>query len=192
MEWWIVLVSIIGAVGGVLGVISFFRTVRRQHPRFSVRTDSPFLVYGQDEKAEFLVFAATVSNLSDVANSVVEYSLIIGHPYISSKAPIHYSETELGESILETADMSKRLAVKKVRFNWLETPVNIPAHNSVSGYIGFALPSIPKAIVPEVEYALVVMPSEGHSYLEPLILDKYDWQIARHASSEHRASDSNS
>lgn len=191
MEWWIILASIIGAVGGVLGVISFFRTVRRQRPRFSITTESPVLVYGQDEKAEFLVFDATISNLSDMANSVVEYGLIIGHPYSISTIPIHYSETELGESILETADMSKRLAVKRTRFNWLGTPVNLPAHSSASGFIGFPLPSIPRDIVKAVEYALVVMPSEGQPSLEPLVLDMYDWQTARYPDSGHGVTDSN-
>jgi len=145
----------------------------------------PGILYGEDDKAEFFVLDTTISNLSDVANSIVEYGLIIGHPYSVSTEPIHYSENELGESILETADMIKRLAVKNTKFDWLETPLNLPSHSSASGFIGFPLPSIPRSVVKSIEYALIIMPSEGQTSLIPLILDDYDWKIAQHTITRH-------
>jgi len=178
MTWWNILASVIGFVGGILGIISFFRTIKRQRPRFSITTGSPVLLYGAAEKAEFLVFDATISNLSDVANSIVEYGLIIGHPYSVSQTPIRYSETQLGESILETEDMTKKLAVKRMRFNWLATPVNLSPHSSANGFIGFPLPSIPRNVVKTVEYALIVIPSEGQPALIPLVLGEYQWKTA--------------
>ena len=114
--------------------------------------------------------------MSDMSNSIVEYGLIVGHPYSVSRIPIHYSETKLGESILEAEDMQKRLAVKKTRFDWLVTPVNLLPYSSASGFIGFPLPSIPRSIVKNAEYALIVMPSEGQPALIPLILREYDWK----------------
>jgi hypothetical protein len=180
MEWWTILAAIVGTTGGILGAVSFTRTIRRQRPRFHVTIDRPGILYGEDEKAEFLVIDMTISNLSDVANSVVEYGLIIGHPYSLSTEPIHYSENDLGESVLETPDMTKRLAVKNTNFDWLETPVNLSSHSAASGFIGFPLPSIPRNVVKSIEYALVIMPSEGQPSLIPLIMDSYEWRIAQH------------
>lgn len=185
MEWWTILASVIGTLGGILGILSLSRTIKRQRPRFRVTTDMPGILYGEDEKAEFLVIDATISNLSDVANSIVEYGLIIGHPYSISTEPIHYSENEVGESVLETADMTKKLAVKNTKFDWLETPVNLSSHSSVGGFIGFPLPSIPRNVVKSIEYALVIMPSEGQPSLIPLILDLYDWKVAQHTVTQH-------
>ena len=180
MEWWAILASIVGTVGGILGVFSFARTMKRQRPRFSITIDRPGILYGEHNKAEFLVIDTTISNLSDVANSIVEYGLIIGRPYSVSTEPIHYSENELGESIIETADMSKRLAVKRTRFDWLETPVNLSPHSSASGFIGFPLPSIPRKVVKSIDYTLIIIPSEGPPSLIPLVLDIFDWKIAQH------------
>jgi len=161
-------------------MFSFARTMKRQRPRFRVTTSMPGILYGEDEKAEFLVIDTTISSLSDVANSRVEYGLIIGHPYSLSTEPIHYSENEVGESVFETADMTKKLAVKNTKFDWLETPVNLASHSSANGFIGFPLPSIPRNVVKSIEYALVIMPSEGQPSLIPLILDNYDWKVAQH------------
>jgi len=115
-------------------MFSFARTMKRQRPRFRVTTSMPGILYGEDEKAEFLVIDTTISNLSDVANSIVEYGLIIGHPYSLSTEPIHYSENEVGESVFETADMTKKLAVKNTKFDWLETPVNLASHSSANPF----------------------------------------------------------
>ena len=172
--------SVIGTLGGTLGVFSFLRTIKRQRPRFRVTTNMPWILYGEEEKAEFLGIDTTITNLSDVANSIVEYGLIIGYPYSISTEPIHYSENEVGESVLETADMTKRLAVKNTKFDWLETPVNLAPHSSASGFIGFPIPSIPRNIVKSIEHALIIMPSEGQPSLIPLILDTYDWRVAQH------------
>jgi hypothetical protein len=190
MEWWAILASIIGTVGGILGVFSFARTIKRQRPRFNIKIDRPGILYGEVNKAEFLVIDTTISNLSDIANSIVEYGLIIGHPYSVSTEPIHYSENKLGESILETADMSKRLAVKRTRFDWLETPVNLSPHSSASGFIGFPLPSIPRTIVKSIDYTLIIIPSEGPPSLLPLGLDTFDWNIAKHTITRRDATSS--
>jgi hypothetical protein len=187
MEWLAILASIIGTVGGILGVFSFARTMKRQRPRFNIKIDRPGILYGEANKAEFLVIDTTISNLSDVANSIVEYGLVIGHPYSVSTEPIHYSENKLGESILETADMSKRLAVKRTSFDWLETPVNLSPHSSASGFIGFPLPSIPRKIVKSIAYTLIIIPSEGPPALLPLGLDTFDWNIAKHTITRHDA-----
>ena len=97
MTWWNILASVVGFVGGILGIVAFFRAVNRQRPRFNLSADSPVIIYGAEDKAEFLVFDATISNLSDLPNSIVEYGLIVGQPYSLSTTPIRYSETEFGE-----------------------------------------------------------------------------------------------
>lgn len=187
MEWWAIPASIIGTIGGILGIFSFARSIRRQRARFNIKIGRPGILYGEVDKAEFLVVDTTISNLSDVANSIVEYGLIIGHPYSISTEPIHYSENKLGESVLETADMSKRLAIKKTRLDWLETPVNLSPHSSASGFIGFPLPSIPRKIVKSIYYTLIIIPSEGPPSLLPLGLDTFDWNIAKHTVTRHDA-----
>ena len=185
MEWWTILGVIVGTVGGILGAVSFTRTIRRQRPRFDVTFKEPGTLYGEDEKAEFVVIYTTISNVSDVANSIVEYGLIIGHPYSLSTEPLHYSYNSLGESVLETTDMAKRLAVQNTKFKWLETPVNLSSHKSTSGVIGFPLPSIPRNLVKAIEYALVIIPSEGQPSLIPLITDIYEWNKEPHTITVH-------
>ena len=62
------------------------------------------LVYGQEhKKAQYLLLEVGISNLSDAANSVVEYGLVLGPPYNTSTRPIHHSETPVGETVLEPA-----------------------------------------------------------------------------------------
>jgi len=180
MEWWTILASIIGAVGGGLGIFSFARNMKRQQPDFRIKTDNPGILYGEGNRAEFLVVDTSISNRSDIANSIVEYGLIIGRPYLDSVPPIHYSINNLGESVLETVDMAKRLAVKETQFDWLETPVNLNPHCSASGFIGFPLPSIPRDIVKAIDYTIIIVPSEGKPLLLPLLLDTFEWHIAEH------------
>jgi hypothetical protein len=182
MEWWNILATILGIIGGLLGIFSFIRVVKRQNPKFNITTKSPAIIFGSKEKAEFLIFEATISNLSDLANSCIEYGLIISHPYSISTPPIHCYETRYGKSVLETEDGQKKHAIKGKKIKWISTPANLAAHTTDSGFIGFPLPSIPIDIVKAVEYTLIVMPSEGQPQLIPFFLNDLIWETSEEIS----------
>ena len=175
----------------ILSAGALWRTVRRQRPRLEGILGDVSLVYGADESTEFLLTHLTLMNQSDVGTSIVEYGLILGPPYNNSTMPIYYSETDLGESILEAPSGSpfgpKRLALYETHLEWLANPVNIPPHESRSGWIGFPLPSVPKDIVKGVPYEFYIRSSEGESTLVDLDLNEKEW----HSEQSHAPQDPN-
>ena len=123
----------IGLVGTCIAVLTYLRTFRRQRrPNLAVETAHWIITYGLEGNADYRLFEVTATNRSDVGNTILEYGLVIGHPYNTSTRPVYYSETALGETILEAAPGSTfspgRIALNNVPLDHLANPVNLPPH----------------------------------------------------------------
>ena len=162
---------LVAIVGTGIRIVSLRRSATRQRPSLTGYMDHWMVVYGLDSKAHYLLLELNISNLSDVANSVVEYGLELGPPYNTSTRPVHYSETPLNETVLMPSPGSEirpgPLALKGIRLDFLSTPVNIPAHESRAGWVGFPLPHVPAEVAKGVPFFLWAVVSEG----KPIVLE---------------------
>lgn len=169
----------LGLVGTCIAVLTFLRIVRRQRPNLAVETAHWIIAYGLERKADYLLFEVAATNRSDVGNTILEYGLVIGRPYNTSTRPIHFSETALGETILEPAPGSPfspgRIALKNVRLDHLANPVNLPPHEARIGWVGFPLPSIQAENVQGVDYWLWVVTGEGRPVVLEVDLRTAEW-----------------
>lgn len=168
----IAIVSLLVAIVGTgARVVSMRRSATRQRPNLQGDMAYWMLVFGPDNKAHYLLIQVNISNLSDIANSVVEYGLVLGPPYNTSTRPIHHSKTSFDETILEYGPGSEirpePLALKDIQLEFLSNPANIPAHETRSGWVGFPLPSVPAEVVKGVPFFIWVVASEG----KPIVLE---------------------
>lgn len=161
---------LIAIVGTSLKVGAMFRSLTRQRPKLTGTIANCLLTYGLGERADYLSIEISISNLSDTPNSVVEYGLVLGPPYNTSTRPINYRETTLGETILEHSPGSdirpEPLALKGMQLEFLSNPVNLPAHETRIGWVGFPLPSVPAEVAKGIPMVLWAIAVEG----EPLVL----------------------
>ncbi len=168
--------------------MSLRRSASRQRPNLQGDVAHCMFSYATDDRAQYLSIEIAISNLSDVANSVVEYGLLIGAPYNTSVRPIHFSETPFGETVLEPGPGSEirpdPLAIKGVKLEFLSNPLNLPAHESRIGWVGFPLPDIPADVAKAVIYGLWIVASEGDPLLLPIDSSTFDYEVIGCVSSE--------
>ena len=162
---------LIAIVGTGARVVSMIRSATRERPNLQGDMAYWMLVYGLDKKAHYLLIEVNISNLSDMANSVVEYGLLLGPPYNTSTLPIQHSKTSSGETVLECGPGSEirpePLALKDIQLEFLSNPVNIPAHETRLGWVGFPLPSVPAEVAKGIPFLIWIVASEG----KPLVLE---------------------
>ena len=141
------------------------------------------LVYSLDNKADYLLLEIDVTNLSDVANSVVEYGLLLGAPYNTSTRPIHYSKNSADDTVLEYSPGSEirpePIALEGTRLEFLSNPVNIPAHETRAGWVGFPLPSVPAEVAHGIPFLLWVVASEGDPFVLEVDLAERDYEVVQ-------------
>lgn len=180
---------LVAAIGVGAGVVSLRRSITRQRPNLAIDAARWMLVYGLDIRVHYLLVEINISNLSDVSNSILEYGLVLGPPYSTSVQPIHYSETRLGETILEYSPGSRfrpdPLALKDIHLDFLSNPANVPPHESRSGWVGFPLPSVPAEIAKGVPFFLWVIASEGDPMSLRIDLSDPNSEVIRGASPEN-------
>ena len=156
---------LVSIVALVVRIASLRRTSARQKPRIVVEMLRWMFVYGKHGKADFLLIEIRASNGSDLANSIVEYGLVIGPPYRDSIGPVHYSKTQAGETVLDPTPGSRfrpdPLALKGISLDFLSNPANLPPHESRIGWVAFPLPSIPVEIAKGVPFLLWTVLGEG-------------------------------
>ena len=180
---------LVAIVGAGTGVASLRRSARRQRPNLVGKMAHWMLVYGQEHKAQYLLLEVGISNLSDAASSVVEYGLVLGPPYNTSTRPIHHSETPVGETVLEPAPGSdihpEPFALKGMRLEFLSNPVNIPAHETRIGWVGFPLPAVPAEVAKGVPFFLCAVASEGTPLVLEIDLSETDSEVIQGVPSEN-------
>ena len=184
---------LVAIVGTGVTIVSLRRSANRQRPSLTGHMAHWMVAYGLDIKADYLLIEINVSNLSDVANSVVEYGLALGPPYNTSTRPVHYSETPLSETILMPSPGSEirpgPLALKDIHLDFLSNPVNIPAHESRAGWVGFPLPNIPAEVVKGVPFFLWAVVSEGQPIVLDIDLSDSDSEVIQGVSPENGSSE---
>ena len=170
-------------------MVSLRRSVTRQRPNLLGDMVHWMIVYGLDERAHYLLIEINISNLSDVANSVVEYGLVLGPPYNTSTRPIHHSMTLLNETVLEHSPgseiRSEPLALKGIHLDFLSNPVNIPAHESRIGWVGFPLPSVPAEVAKGVPFFLWAVANEGKPLMLEIDLSESDYEVIQGTSPQN-------
>ena len=180
---------LVSIVGTMTIVVSLRRSATRQKPKLFGQMSHWMVVYGLASKADYLLIEINIANLSDMANSVVEYGLELGPPYNTSTRPIHHSKTRFNETVLEPGPGSKirpkPLALKDIRLEFLSNPVNIPAHETRAGWIGFPLPSVPREVVKGVPFFLWAVASEGKPWVLEIELSESSYEVVQGVSPEN-------
>ena len=142
---------LIASINTAIVIITLRRSSARQQPNLVAQIIRWSIVYSAGGTADYLLLEVTISNLSDVGNSVVGYGLAVGPPYNDSTGPVEYNQTPLGETVLLPSAGSTftpdPLALRKMRLKHLSNPVNVPPHESNIGWISFPLPSVPPHLV---------------------------------------------
>lgn len=192
VDWIARAIAIVGLIVAIVGagarVFSLRRSASRQRPNLLGDIAHCMFSYGSDDRAQYLSIEIAISNLSDVANSIVEYGLLIGPPYNTSTRPIHHSENALGETILEYGPGSeirpKPLALKGIKLDFLSNPLNLPAHESRIGWVGFPLPGVPADVAKAVIYVIWIVASEGEPLMLTVDSSNFDYEVIGCVSSD--------
>ena len=174
-HWWNVAIDVVQALAipvAAGGLYVVWRGRRKTDIALeldrTMRADGGLICPAGSQTVRYSVHQVTFTNHSDVASGILGAQM----EYAESEArfPLAIAIDEGDDVRLRTRGSDPReLVTDSAGRSWLSTPINIPPHESIGGWLAFSVPDIEAIKFLEVRKWINFLPSKGQMFRHEVI-----------------------